>query len=153
RRDGHDSDGTSISDGPSIAGAGAAATGLGPRRGRLRCRARLAGRAPVGGTLPGAVALVGDPDGGAAAQTGAGRAAVDEEVLLAPPRGVAGRAVAVGLQEPLGESGDARGVLGREGADGKPGSHPQQEAELALVDVADAGEVALVEQRLTERAG
>src|SRR5689334_13198707 len=95
----------------------------------------LAGRAPVGGPFAGAVALVGDLNRSAAPQTGAGRASVDEQVLFAPPRGVAGRAVAVRLQQPLGEGGEAGGVLGREVADGQPRGHPEQEAELALVDI------------------
>jgi hypothetical protein len=68
-------------------------------------------------------------------------------VLLAPaqrPRGRLGPPTLVRGQQPLcqpHEGGEVRHL-----ADRPPRAHPAQEKRLALVEVADAGEVALVEQ-------
>lgn len=119
----------------------------------VRRRARLAGGAPVGGAFAGAVALVGRADGGVASKAGTGRPAVHEQVVVAAACRVADRAVAVGFEEFLGERGQPGGEVLGEGADGDPGGDPEQEAELALVDIADTGEIALVQEGLAEGTG
>ena len=57
--------------------------------------------------------------------------------------------VAVGDQELVGAGHETWQV--RDRADGCPRVDARQEAQLALVDVADAGQVALVEERVTDR--
>lgn len=94
--------------------------------------AGLAGWAPVRGTFAGAVALVGDADGGVAAEAGAGCAAVDEQVLAAAAGRAADRAVAVDLQELLGERGELSGAVRGEGADGEPGVAPSRKQSSLL---------------------
>lgn len=84
-------------------------------------RARLAHGAPVRGPLAGAVALVGQPDAGAAAQTGPSRAAVHEQGLLAAAGGVADGALAVGLQDLPRERGQRGEVTGGQLAQREPG--------------------------------
>src|SRR5690606_31811888 len=117
-----------------------------------RCRTGLAERTPVGGAFPGAVALLGDPDGGAAAPARTASAAVHVEVLAPAAGGGADRALAVEIQQLPGEAGQPRCPVGGELSDGQPRGDAEQEAELALVHVADAGEVALVQQGLADRA-
>lgn len=56
--------------------------------------------------------------------------------------------VFVGFQESLGEGDKAFWIT--RAADRRPWGDPTQEAQLAGVDIADSGEVALVEQRLTD---
>lgn len=84
-------------------------------------RARLAHGAPVRGALAGAVALVGQPDAGAAAQTGPSRAAVHEQGLLAAAGGVADGALAVGLQDLPRERGQRGEVTGGSSPSGSQG--------------------------------
>lgn len=74
--------------------------------------------------------------------------------MALPPSGVAGRHVptasAVGFEEPLGQSDQGGHVLNS--LDRCPWIEPAQEADLAAVDVANAGEVPLVEERFAHGA-
>ena len=108
-------------------------------------------RAPVRRALLAGWAQVGLPDPGAAAQAAAA-AAVDPELVAGPAvaGGDPGEAVLVGLEQRLGLLDD-EGQVGH-GADRGARVDAAEEAELGLVDVADAGEVALVEERVADRA-
>src|SRR6516225_911278 len=113
----------------------------------------LAARAPVGDPLAGVAALFSGPDRGSATAAGTPRTPVHPG-LLAPPQAAGGDLAGpllVRLQQPLGGAGQGTEVGHRAGR--PPRVDPVQEQRFRLVDVADAGQVALVEQGLTDRPG
>src|SRR5215468_2557 len=97
--------------------------------------------------------LVGGAHRGAAPAAGPARAAVDPGLLAAPAgaRGDLAEPVLVRLEQPLGKA-DQRGQVG-DLTDRAPRADAAQEQRLRLVHVADAGQVALVEQGLADRPG
>src|SRR5690606_12141186 len=106
----------------------------------------LAAGAPVGAA--GLLALAGHAAGGAAAAARLAAAAVDGE---ASGVGAALGVAEVGL-ELAGRGGPhPAAVLGGDVGQGPAGVEPHRPAGLGLVDVADPGRDALVEQRLAER--
>ena len=117
--------------------------------GAWACPAFLAARAPVGDPF----ALVLLLDRRAAAAAGLRAAAVHVAGLAASQRAGGGLrpAAAVGGEQPLGEVDHAVQVRLRDVADRRPRPDAAQEQRLGLVEVADAGEVALVEQGLGDR--
>src|SRR3954467_7651461 len=114
-------------------------------------RLRLAGRAPVRRALLHLWSLHVDPDRGPAATARLSLPA--EDPGLPPPAQVAGH----GLLDPMlvrlerGPGPSYQPAQVGDLTDRQPGMHPRHEAQLVLVEVPDAGQVPLVEQRLRDR--
>ena len=114
---------------------------------------RLAGRTPVRRPLLHLRTLLVDADAGAAAT--AGLPVAPEDPGGPPAARVTGQglldALLVGVEGRAGAAYESREVGHL--ADRQPRVHPGQEAQLALVEVAEPGQVALVEDRVGDRAG
>src|SRR4051794_33723279 len=120
--------------------------GLAGACGRVdRAARRLASGTPPGHPLLGVRPLVTDQDAGTATPAGASRAAGDPVVLAAPDLtgGALFGVVLVGHHQGAG-AGDQAGQI-RDVRDPGPGVDAGQEQRLDLVEVADPGEVPLVE--------
>src|SRR5262249_9503294 len=113
----------------------------------------LAVRAPDRDPAPGVTALVGGAEKRAAAAAGPAGPAVNPGFLAPPPgaRGDLAEPLLVRFEQPFGEV-HQRGQVG-DRTDRAPRVHAAQEQRLRLVRVADAGQVALVEQGLADRPG